>query len=65
MFIEVELRSKEVVYINISHILFVAASKKGSVIFDVTGNDFSTNEPFSELIFRINSILTLKDKVSI
>ena len=57
-FIEVILRNNERVYLNVVHIIFVTESKRGCVIFDVAGNDYVTNESYSDIAFRIRAALS-------
>lgn len=57
MFLEVVTRKKENVFLNVEHILFVTQYKNGAVIFDILGNDYYMDEPYSSVCSRINEIL--------
>ena len=57
MFFEVVTRKKENVFLNVEHILFVTQYKNGVAIFDILGNDYYMDEPYSSVCSRINEIL--------
>lgn len=60
MFIEIVTRRKEILSLNVAHILFVTAYEEGTVIFDVSGNDFMLDESYESVMERINALLTVE-----
>ena len=55
MFLEVNTVRDERVLLNVKQILFVTVSKRGAVIFDVSGNSFYVKEGYEEIVERLNS----------
>jgi hypothetical protein len=56
MFFEFITLRNEKVSININHILFVTPTKKGTMLVDVTNNDYETLESYTNVIFRLNNL---------
>ncbi len=57
MFIEVVTRKGENVFLNVNHILFVTQHRNGAVIFDESGNDYTTEEEYASICQRITEVL--------
>ena len=55
MFLEVNTVRDERVLLNVKQILFVTESKRGAVIFDVSGNSFYVKEDYEKIVERLNS----------
>ena len=59
MFVEIITRSNEKVSINISNIISITPYRKGCIIFDVAGVDYSTKETYESVMSRISRLVTL------
>ena len=61
MFIEITTKSNEVIYLNISKILYVLKTRKEkTLIVDVDGNDFSLIEDYKEFVKRLEQLKVQK-----
>lgn len=57
MFIEIVTKSNEVIYLNVSKILYVLKTRKeNTLIVDVDGNEFSLKENYKEFVERLNQL---------
>lgn len=57
MFIEIVTKSNEVIYLNVSKILYVLKTRKeNTLIVDVDGNEFSLRENYKEFVERLNQL---------
>ena len=54
MFFEFITTKNEPVSININKILYITPYKKGSLIVDVEGMDYYSNEEYTALVQRLN-----------
>ena len=55
MFIEILTKKKELVYLNISNIIFITPTKNsGSLIVDTYGNEYETLECYKDIVQKIN-----------
>ncbi len=54
-FIEFVTLKKERVALNINRILYVTDSKKGCIIFDLDGMEYTVSEDFVTFVDRLNS----------
>ena len=61
MFIEITTKSNEVIYLNISKILYVLKTRKEkTLIVDVDGNEFSLIEDYKEFVKRLEQLKVQK-----
>lgn len=56
MFIEFETTRKEKVFLNINHVLFVTTEKGKTIIIDINGADYETNESYDSICSRLSII---------
>jgi len=56
MFLEFETTRKEKVYLNVRHILFVTIEKGKTIIIDINGADYETNESYDSICSRLSII---------
>ena len=61
MFIEIITKSNEVIYLNVSKILYVLKTRKeNTLIVDVDGNEFSLKENYKEFVERLEQLKVQK-----
>lgn len=61
MFIEITTKSNEVIYLNVSKILYVLKTRKEkTLIVDVDGNEFSLMEDYKEFVKRLEQLKVQK-----
>lgn len=58
MFLEINTTRNETLSLNISHIISVVPDKKGVVIFDSSGIDYSLSESYDSVMERIYQKIT-------
>lgn len=57
MILEITTKKNEKVLINVSHILYIATEKNGTVIIDIDGNEYSTYEHFDDIRLRLKEYI--------
>jgi hypothetical protein len=61
MFIEITTKANEVIYLNVSKILYVLKTRKEkTLIVDVDGNEFSLVEDYKEFVKRLEQLKSSK-----
>ena len=56
MFFEFKTKRNEKVLINVNHILFITPTKNGTLLVDITQNDYESHEPYENMAHRLNDL---------
>ena len=57
MFLEIKTTRNETVLLNVKHILYLTEDKKHTIIVDINGCDYLTNERLDDLSLRLAVLL--------